>query len=92
MDYISSLVTGHMALLKDMKPLQLIGLIASAALFVSCETTQPTGMGNQEQKRLAAIQQQQQEDAQIDEADRNLWNAHQDLLNTGTNPAIPYRQ
>jgi len=25
----------------------------------------------------------------MDEADRNLWNAHQDLLNTGTNPAIP---
>jgi Mg2+/citrate symporter len=75
-----------------MKPLQLVGLIASVALFVSCETTQPTGMGNQEQKRLAAIQQQQQEAAQMDEADRNLWNAHQDQLNTGTNPAIPYRQ
>ena len=74
-----------------MKQLQLIGLLASAALFVSCETTQTTGMGNQEQKRLAAIR-QQQEDAQMDEADRNLWNAHQDLLNTGTNPAIPYRQ
>jgi hypothetical protein len=75
----------------SMKPLQLVGLIASAALFVGCETTQPTGMGNQEQKRLAAIQQQQQESAQVDEADRNLWNAHQDQLNTGTNPAIPYR-
>jgi len=75
----------------DMKPLQLIGLLASVALFVGCETTQTTGMGNQEQKRLAAIQQQQQEDAQMDEADRNLWNAHQDQLNTGTNPAVPYR-
>ncbi|HEV3243716.1 MAG TPA: hypothetical protein VGZ31_04830 [Chthoniobacterales bacterium] len=75
-----------------MKLLQLIGLIVCAAILIGCETTQPTGMGNQEQKRLAAIQQQQQEDAQIDEADRNLWNAHQDLLNTGTNPAIPYRQ
>ena len=74
-----------------MKPLQLIGLLASVALFVGCETTQTTGMGNQEQKRLAAIQQQQQEDAQMDEADRNLWNAHQDQLNTGTNPAVPYR-
>jgi hypothetical protein len=74
-----------------MKPLQFVGLIASVALFVSCETTQPTGMGNQEQKRLAAIQQQQQEAAQMDEADRNLWNAHQDQLNTGTNPALPYR-
>ena len=74
-----------------MKQLQLIGLLASVALFVSCETPQKTGMRNQEQKRLAAIR-QQQEDAQMDEADRNLWNAHQDLLNTGTNPAIPYRQ
>ena len=73
-----------------MKPLQLVGLIACAACLVSCETTQPTGMGNQEQKRLAQIQQQQQEDAQIDEGDRNLWNAHQDQLNTGSNPAIPF--
>jgi len=48
-------------------------------------------MGNQERKRLAAIQQQQQEDAQMDESDRNLWNAHQDLLYTGTNPAVSYR-
>ena len=75
----------------DMKQLQLVSLIAGAAILVSCETTQTTGMGNQEQKRLAAIQQQQQEDAQMDESDRNLWNAHQDLLYTGTNPAVPYR-
>ena len=74
-----------------MKQLRLVSLIASTAILVSCETTQTTGMGNQEQKRLAAIQQQQQEDAQMDESDRNLWNAHQDLLYTGTNPAVPYR-
>jgi len=74
-----------------MKQLQLVSLIAGAAILVSCETTKTTGMGNQEQKRLAAIQQQQQEDAQMDESDRNLWNAHQDLLYTGTNPAVPYR-
>ena len=78
-------------MIKDMKHFQLMGLLALAAVFVSCETTQPTGMGNQEQKRLAAIQQQQQEDAQMDEGDRNLWNSHQDQLYTGTNPAIPYR-
>lgn len=48
-------------------------------------------MGNQEQKRLAAIQQQQQEGAEMDQADRNLWNAQQDQLNKGTNPALPYR-
>ena len=75
-----------------MKQLRLVSVIASTAILVSCETIQTTGMGNQEQKRLAAIQQQQQEDAQMDESDRNLWNAHQDLLNTGTNPAVPYRQ
>ena len=74
-----------------MKQRQLVSLIAGAAILVSCETTQTAGMGNQEQKRLAAIQQQQQEDAQMDESDRNLWNAHQDLLYTGTNPAVPYR-
>ncbi len=75
-----------------MKQLQLVSLIAGAAILVSCETTQTTGMGNQEQKRLAQIQREQAEDSQTDESDRNLWNAHQDLLNTGTNPAIPYRQ
>jgi len=78
-------------MIRDIKQLRLVSLIASTAILVSCETTQTTGMGNQEQKRLAAIQQQQQEDAQMDESDRNLWNAHQDLLYTGTNPAVPYR-
>ena len=73
-----------------MKLLQLVGLLASVALLVGCETTQTTGMGNQEQKRLAAIQQEQQEGAQMDEGERNLWNAHQDQLNTGSNPAIPF--
>ena len=74
-----------------MKHLQLIGLIVCGASLISCETTQTAGMGNQERKRLAAIQQQQQEDAQMDESDRNLRNSHQDLLYTGTNPAVPYR-
>jgi len=74
-----------------MKHLQLIGLIVCGALLISCETTQTTGMGNQERKRLAAIQQQQAEDAQMDEGDRNLWNAQQDLLYSGTNPAVLYR-
>jgi hypothetical protein len=78
-------------MIRDMKHFQLVALLGWTAFLISCETTQTTGMGNQEQKRLAAIQQQQQEAAQMDEADRNLWNAHQDQLNTGTNPAIPYR-
>jgi hypothetical protein len=74
-----------------MKQLQLVALIGTGALLISCETTQTTGMGNQEQKRLAQIQREQQDAAQMDEADRNLWNAQQDQLYTGTNPAIPYR-
>jgi hypothetical protein len=75
----------------SMKLLQFVGLIACVALFVGCETTQTAGTGNQEQKRLAAIQKEQAEGAQMDESERNLWNAHQDQLYTGSNPAIPYR-
>jgi len=73
-----------------MKLLPHIGLIAFTAVLAGCETTQQAGTGNQEQKRLAAIQRQQQESAQYDESDVNLWNAHQDLLVKGTNPMIPY--
>jgi len=74
-----------------MKQLQLIGLIVCGAILVGCETTQTAGMGNQEQKRMAALQRQQAEDAQMDESERNLWNAQQDRLYTGTNPAVSYR-
>jgi hypothetical protein len=74
-----------------MKHFQLVALLGWTALLISCETIQTTGIGNQEQKRLAQIQREQQEAAQMDEADRNLWNAQQDQLYTGTNPAIPYR-
>jgi hypothetical protein len=74
-----------------MKLLQLVGLISSAAVLISCETASHTaGMGNQEQKRLAALQRQQTEDAEIDEGYRNLWNAQVDTLYRGTNPAIKY--
>ncbi len=42
-------------MIRDMKQLRLVSVIASTAILVSCETIQTTGMGNQEQKRLAAI-------------------------------------
>ena len=74
-----------------MKLLQLVTLTCTVAFLIGCETTQTAGVGNQEQKRLAQIQRQQQESAQYDESDINLWNAHQDLLVQGTNPMIPYR-
>ena len=78
-----------------MKQLQLVGFVvavASAGILISCETTQTGGTGNQEQKRLAQIERQQQEYAQYDESDVNLWNAHQDVLSQGTNPALTYTQ
>ncbi|HJT44766.1 MAG TPA: hypothetical protein VJ721_00720 [Chthoniobacterales bacterium] len=73
-----------------MKSLQLIAVTTVAVSMVSCETTNQTGVGNQEQKRMAQIQRQQQETAQYDESDINLWNAQVDVLNRGTNPAIRY--
>jgi hypothetical protein len=74
----------------DMKHLQLIGLAMFAAFLSGCETTQTAGQGNQEQKRLAAIQKEQQEGAQMDEGERNLWNAQVDRLNQDSNPALRY--
>ena len=73
-----------------MKQLQLVAFAAAGAFLIGCETTNQTGIGNQEQKRLAQIQRQHQEVAQYDESEKNLWNAQVDVLNRGTNPAIKY--
>jgi outer membrane PBP1 activator LpoA protein len=75
-----------------MNHVQLIGIVAFAAVLTGCETTEQTaGQGNQERKRLAQIQQENAQAAQSDESERNLWNAEQDILLSGTNPAIRYR-
>jgi outer membrane biogenesis lipoprotein LolB len=74
----------------DMKSLQLLVLYSIATVLIGCETTNQAGMGNQEQKRMAQIQRQQQEAAQYTDADVNLWNSQVDLLNRGTNPSIRY--
>ena len=68
-----------------MKNLFLIGLIACAMVFVSCETTDTAGRGNLEAKRLAALQQQRQQE-QADEAQQNLWNAQKGFMNQDGNP------
>jgi len=73
-----------------MKQLQLLALLFCAAFLTSCETTQTAGMGTQQQKQLTQTQQAPAEGPQVDESERNLWNAHQDLLNQGTNPATRY--
>ena len=72
-----------------MKHLQLIGLIAGAAFFASCESTETTGRGNQESKRLAALHQQSQK-PQPDEAQQNLWSAQENALNRDGNPVRRY--
>jgi outer membrane biogenesis lipoprotein LolB len=74
----------------DMKSLQLLALSLVAMLLIGCETTNQAGMGNQEQKRMAQIQRQQQEAAQYTESDVNLWNSQVGLLNRDTNPSIRY--
>ena len=73
-----------------MKQLQLVALIGAAAALIGCETTNQAGVGNQEQKRMAQIQRQQAEASQYDESEINLWNAHVDVLDRGTNPAIKF--
>ena len=60
-----------------MKQFQLVGLIACVALFVGCENYQ-AGQGNQEQKRLAALQQQRSQQG-TDESEQNLQNAQAGL-------------
>jgi hypothetical protein len=71
-----------------MKYFRFVGLMLCVAVFVGCETTQTAGMGNQERKRLAAIQQEQQEAASMDEAEQNLWNAQETRMNRESSPAV----
>ena len=73
-----------------MKHLQLIGLIACTAVLAGCESTDTAGGGgNQESKRLAALRQQRQNERQ-DEAQQNLWNAQENILNRDGNPVRRY--
>ena len=69
--------------------LQFISLICCGAFFAGCESTQTAGEGNQEKKRLAAVQQQEQQ-PQPDESEKNLWNAQQDKLNRDSNQLRSY--
>lgn len=77
-------------MLGDMKNFRLIGTVLCAAALIGCETTNQTGMGNQEQKRMAQIQREQAEAAQYDESDINLWNSEQRRIVNQSNPAIKY--
>jgi hypothetical protein len=73
-----------------MKPKLLIMLIGSAILLGACETTDTSSAGgNQEAKRRAAIERQRQREP-MDEAQANLWNAHNDVLDRDSNPLRAY--
>ena len=67
-----------------------VAIVVVCGTLTGCETTNQTGMGNQEQKRMDQIQREQQENAQYSVEDINLWNAQVDRLNRGSNPAIRY--
>ncbi len=78
-----------------MNRLQLLALIACGApLLVSCESTDVAGRrgaaGNQEAKRVAAIEQERQQAAETDETQRNLWNAQHDILTRDGNPNLRF--
>jgi predicted small secreted protein len=64
--------------------------IGLAALLSGCETTHTAGRGNQEEKRLAALRQEQEEAQAHDESTRNLWNAQRDVMLRDGNPARNY--
>lgn len=71
-----------------MKELRFLGLIACLALFAGCASNETSG-GRQEAKRREAMEKQKQQEAQTDEGQRNLYNAHQDMINRDSN-AVRY--
>jgi hypothetical protein len=77
-----------------MKHVQFLSLIACAALFVSCESTDMVSgthpSGTQEAKRLAALRQEQQQAAHQDETQQNLWSAQGNIVNRDGNPNRSY--
>ena len=77
-------------IVSDMKNLQLIGLILCAVSFTGCETTQNTGPGNTEVKRIAALQERRQEESQMDDSKKNLWNAEHDVLTRDGKAIVDY--
>lgn len=70
-----------------MKHLQFLGLILCVVWQISCQNEE--GMGNQEAKRHAAIERQQQQ-TRGSEADQNLQSAQENILNRDNNPARKY--
>jgi hypothetical protein len=72
-----------------MRILEGVGLLVAVLVIAGCETTNTSGKGNQEAKRLAAIERQKQQ-APMDEGHTNLWRAQQDRLDRDGNPSREY--
>jgi hypothetical protein len=72
-----------------MKWLQIVTAMIGLGLLASCETTNVSGRGNQEAKRLAAIE-RHREQAPLPEDQANLWSAHRNILDRDTNPLRAY--
>jgi hypothetical protein len=68
-----------------MKLIHLLGLIACISLVNGCESDNSAGTGNQEEKRKAALRQQEQQSAT--QSDENLQSAHRDIINRDSNPS-----
>ena len=68
-----------------MKLTSLVALVAFATVFTGCETTE----GNLEAKRRAAVERHRQT-APLDEANANLRNAQQNVLDRDSNPLRAY--
>jgi hypothetical protein len=69
-----------------MEHFRMLGLIVCAAFFVSCQSAQTAKQTTLEQKQRAALRELQAK-PRMNESESNLWNAQQDVLNRGTNPA-----
>jgi len=72
-----------------MKARSFVALLGCAVLLVGCETTDTAQGGNQEAKRRAAMEQQKQQSS-LDEAQTNLKDAQNDLINRDGNPMRSY--
>jgi hypothetical protein len=77
-----------------MKHIGFMSLVGCAVLFAGCESTDMANgthpSGTQEAKRLAALRQEQQQAAQQDEAQQNLWSAQGNIVNRDGNPGRVY--
>jgi hypothetical protein len=67
-----------------MKHLQMMGLMASAALLVGCANDEQIGRTGQKEQANRRVAQQQL--GQVNETQDNLQNAQRDLVNRDGNP------